>query len=368
MNRIHSQDVYGLFNTKNTKRKIPKVNLPPKKRQQQQQHPPQSNTPATTTCQQKQQTDSDSDFSSFSSSSDIDKYHKLKHLGEGTFGVVYQAIDKETNEIVAIKKIKQTTQDAMYGLSTTILREINLYKETKSHQNIVSLHHYFFTKRVSGKIDSVYLVMDFVPMNLRQYIEGTTNLIHPDIVKKIMRQLIDVVDYLHSNLILHRDLKPDNILIDPMSNDIKLIDFGISRRFHPALHHRQYTNEVVTIWYRSPELLTGATCYGSEIDVWSIGCVMVELITKTPLFPCDDHNQQEQLSIIKNVLRLPYCCLKCHHSNLLRIVHYHLDPYGIYLLSRLLEINPHDRISCCLALVTSYLDNNKKNQTIDSSD
>ena len=210
--------------------------------------------------------------------------------------------------------------------------------------------------------------MDFVPMNLRQYIEGTTTLIHPDTVKKIMRQVINAVDYLHTNLILHRDIKPDNILIDPMSNEIKLIDFGISRRFHPALRNRQYTNEVVTIWYRSPQLLSGATCYGSEIDVWSIGCVMVELITKTPLFPCDDQNQQQQLSIIKNVLRLPYCCLKSHHSNLQRIVHNHLNTYGIYLLSRLLEINPDDRISCCQALVTSYLDNNKKNQTIDSSD
>ncbi len=361
MNRIHSQDVYGLFNKKNTKRKIPKVNLPPKKRQQHQE-PQQSNTPATTTCQQKQQTDSDSSFSS----SDIDNYHKVKHLGKGSFGVVYQAIDKQTNEIVAIKKIKQTKEDAKYGLSTTILREINIFKETKSHQNIVSLHHYFFTKKVSGKIDSVYLVMDFVPMNLRQYIEGTTTLIHPDTVKKIMRQVIDAVDYLHTNLILHRDIKPDNILIDPNSNDIKLIDFGISRRFHPALRNRQYTNEVVTIWYRSPELLSGATCYGSEIDVWSIGCVMVELITKAPLFQCDDQNQQ--LSIIKNVLRLPYSCLKSHHSNLQRIVHNHLDKYGIYLLSRLLEINPHDRISCCQALVTSYLDNNDKNQTIVSSD
>jgi len=359
MNRIHSQDVYGLFNNKNTKRKFPQLNLPPKKRHQPHQQPQQSNTPATTTCQQKQQTDSDSSLSW----SDIHNYNTIKELGQGTYGVVYQAIDKQTNEIVAIKKIKQTKEEAKYGLSTTILREINLFKETKSHQNIVSLHHYFFTKRDSGKIDSVYLVMDFVQMNLRQYIEGTTTLIHPDTVKKIMRQVIDAVDYLHTNLILHRDIKPDNILIDPISNDIKLIDFGLSRRFHPALPDRQYTNEVVTLWYRCPELLSGATCYGSEIDVWSIGCVMVELITKAPLFLCDDQNQHQQLSIIKNVLRLPYSCLKSHHSNLQRIVHHHLNKHGIYLLYRLLEINPNYRISCCQALHTSYLDNDdNKNQ------
>ena len=346
MNRIHSQDLYGLFHDKKTKRKISKSFLQPNKRQQ------------LSSKNQQQQKDHQQEQEE-SSSVDIHNYHKIKDLGKGSFGDVYQAIDKKTNELVAIKKIKQTNEDATYGLSTLILREINVFIETKSHVNIVSLQKFFFTKSFSGKIDCIYLVMDFVPMNLREYIEQTTEFIHPDNVKKIMKQLIGAVNFFHSNLILHRDLKPDNILIDPISNDIKLTDFGLSRRFHPALIDRQYTNEVVTIWYRCPELLIGETSYGSEIDVWSIGCIMTELITRNPLFPTDDENQEQQLSIIKNVLRIPHCCLQCQHSNLDRITYYRLEPYGIYLLSRLLAFNPKHRISCYQALHTSYLYDDK---------
>ena len=328
---IQSQDPYGLFKEK-PKRKM--FNCPAPRPQKKRQV-------------------------NISISNSIDNYNKIRVLGEGAYGLVYQAIDKNTNQVVAIKKIKQTEEDDKYGVSTTILREISVLQETCSHKNIVSLHKHFTTNGFAGRVDYMYIVMEYVPMTLRQYIEDTT-LFHLDNVKKIMKQLLEVMEFLHCKLFLHRDLKPQNILLTP-SIEIKITDFGLSRRFNPLKTDRRYTNEVVTLWYRCPELLLGSTCYGSEIDVWSLGCIMVELITRRPLFPGD--TDDNQLPIIKKVFRIPYCSIKCHHSNLQKIVLNLLKTDGINLLSRLLEIDPKHRISCSQALKLSYFDDDDHNSS-----
>jgi cyclin-dependent kinase 1 len=208
----------------------------------------------------------------------MDRYHKIEKagaLGEGTYGVVYKARDKHTNEIVALKRIRLEIEDE--GIPSTTLREISVLRQLK-HPNIVLLND---VVQSEGRL---FLVFEFVDKDLKKYFEATDGMLTPQIIKSFMWQLLRGVHYCHVKGVVHRDLKPQNILIS-RDNVLKIADFGLARAFVPPI--RPFTHEVVTLWYRAPEILLGSKAYALPIDMWSVGTIFAEMITKRPLFPGD---------------------------------------------------------------------------------
>ncbi|CAI7601302.1 protein kinase [Penicillium manginii] len=226
----------------------------------------------------------------------MENYQKIEKIGEGTYGVVYKARElSHPNRIVALKKIRLEAEDE--GVPSTAIREISLLKEMHD-PNIVQLFNI-----VHADGHKLYLVFEYLDLDLKKYMEalpvseggrgkslpdGSTMAaslgLGEDMVKKFMAQLVEGVRYCHSHRILHRDLKPQNLLIDRDGN-LKLADFGLARAFGVPL--RTYTHEVVTLWYRSPEILLGGRQYSTGVDMWSVGAIFAEMCTRKPLFPGD---------------------------------------------------------------------------------
>ncbi|EWC46384.1 cyclin-dependent kinase 1 [Drechslerella stenobrocha 248] len=205
-----------------------------------------------------------------SSPGTMENYQRIDKIGEGAYGVVYKARDlRNDGRLVALKKIRLEQEDE--GVPSTAIREISLLKEM-NNPNIVRLYNI-----VHADGHKLYLVFEFLTMDLKKYMEtlpkGTS--LSKDTVKRFMAQLCDGVRFCHSRRILHRDLKPQNLLIDSKLN-LKLADFGLARAFG-----------VVTLWYRAPEILLGGKQYSTGIDAWSIGCIFAEMVTRRPLFPGD---------------------------------------------------------------------------------
>ncbi|KAI9818937.1 MAG: Cyclin-dependent kinase catalytic subunit [Pycnora praestabilis] len=227
----------------------------------------------------------------------MENYQKIEKIGEGTYGVVYKARDlTHSGRIVALKKIRLEAEDE--GVPSTAIREISLLKEMND-PNIVRLLNI-----VHADGHKLYLVFEFLDLDLKKYMEalpvseGGRGKALPDgsgpdlgrlglgeaMVKKFMSQLVEGVRYCHSHRVLHRDLKPQNLLIDREGN-LKLADFGLARAFGVPL--RTYTHEVVTLWYRAPEILLGGRQYSTGVDMWSVGAIFAEMCTRKPLFPGD---------------------------------------------------------------------------------
>jgi cyclin-dependent kinase len=225
----------------------------------------------------------------------MDRYAKIEKVGEGTYGVVYKARDVGTNQIVALKKIRLEAEDE--GVPSTAIREISLLKELKD-DNIVRLLDIVHADQ------KLYLVFEFLDVDLKRYIENGNRSRTPiqlDMVKKFMHQLNSGLLYCHSHRILHRDLKPQNLLIDKRSN-LKLADFGLARAF--GIPMRTYTHEVVTLWYRAPEVLLGSRHYSTAVDMWSVGCIFAEMVLHGhPLFPGD--SEIDQIFKIFQILGTP---------------------------------------------------------------
>lgn len=149
------------------------------------------------------------------------------------------------------------------------MREISLLKNMK-HYSIVQL----FDVIVAG--GCIYMVFEYLDMDLKKLLDRKKSLLTPKLVKSYMHQLLEAIDYCHMNRILHRDLKPQNLLLDTMGH-IKLADFGLARTF--AIPVRAYTHEVVTLWYRAPEILLGGKLYSTGVDIWSVGCIFAEMVS-----------------------------------------------------------------------------------------
>ncbi|PSN58277.1 Cyclin-dependent kinase 2 [Blattella germanica] len=210
----------------------------------------------------------------------MEKFFKIEKIGEGTYGVVYKAQDKLTGNLVALKKIRLETETE--GVPSTAIREISLLKEL-DHPNVVRLLDVVH----SGK--KLYLVFEFLMQDLKKYLDSSKDILPLSLVKSYLHQLLKGISYCHAHRVLHRDLKPQNLLIDK-KGFIKIADFGLARAF--GMPVRTYTHEVVTLWYRAPEILLGSKFYSTAVDVWSLGCVFSEMLSKKALFPGDSEIDQ----------------------------------------------------------------------------
>lgn len=229
------------------------------------------------------------------------KFIKFEKLGSGTFSTVYKAkdTDNETNEYVAYKKYIEY-HDLTNGVYETVLREICILKMC-DHPNIVKIHWY---DNIKFKCFSMKLYEN----HLNQYINRYYGMLTTDIIRNISYQLLQGLYYLHSYGIAHRDLKPQNIMVDISINDntiknIVIVDMGLGRQFD--IHNRKCTKtmDVCTLWYRSPDVLLGYDDYNYDLDIWSLGCIISEMMTKTPLFP--GNSEIGQLYLIFQLLGTP---------------------------------------------------------------
>jgi len=219
-----------------------------------------------------------------------DSYEKVHQVGEGTFGKVYKAKLKSLpsksqimkSDYVALKRILMENEKE--GFPITAIREIMILKRL-SHPNIISLLE-VVTSKPSEKNKlrgNVYLVFEYMEHDLSGLVDLKINFNIPQI-KCILFQILTGISYLHTNNIIHRDIKGANILINNRG-DVKIADFGLARIHNPNPNiNKIYTNRVVTLWYRAPELLLGSTNYGPAIDMWSVGCLFSELLAGVPPF------------------------------------------------------------------------------------
>jgi len=286
------------------------------------------------------------------------KYQKLEKLGEGTYGVVYKARDLGTQKLVALKKMRLDGEDE--GVPSTAIREISLLRELKQ-SNIVRLLD------VIHGTNKLYLVFEYVDQDLKRYMDSVRDPMSPMLIKSYLYQLLRGVAYCHKRRVLHRDLKPQNLLID-QRGALKLADFGLARAFSIPL--RPYTHEVVTLWYRAPEILLGSKNYATPVDIWAVGCIFVEMVTKRPLFP-GDSEIDELFRIFRTlgtpdeqmwpgVSKLPdYKPANFPHwgtQPISSVLPAPFDPQGIDLLSKMLVYEPQKRISAKEALSHPFFD------------
>ena len=214
-------------------------------------------------------------------------------VGSGTYGKVFKAIHVYTKNKVALKKIRM--EGERDGFPVTAVREIKLLQSLK-HDNVVSLQEVMVEK------NDCFMVFEYLSHDLTGLLNHPTFRLEQSHKKHLAKQLFEGLDYLHRRGVLHRDIKAANILISN-EGQLKLADFGLAR-FFAKRRQLDYTNRVITIWYRPPELLLGETQYGPAVDIWSAACVLVEIFTKHAIFP-GDGGEINQLDKIYNVLGTP---------------------------------------------------------------
>ncbi|CAF1498801.1 unnamed protein product [Rotaria sp. Silwood1] len=202
----------------------------------------------------------------------FDRYDVGCELGKGTYGIVRKAFDTRQQHHVAIKCVCLGEE----GIPSTALREISLLRSLK-HINIIRLYDI----KVHQPTGELFLFYECMEMDLYEYMKLYGKSLPDDLSKSYLKQMLLGIDYIHSNSMLHRDLKPQNILIDWIGS-LKLADFGLGRHFQMPM--RMYTHEVITLWYRSPEILLGAKTYTTSVDLWSIGTIFAEITHNRALF------------------------------------------------------------------------------------
>ncbi|XP_053551865.1 cyclin-dependent kinase 9 isoform X2 [Bombina bombina] len=289
---------------------------------------------------------------------EVSKYERLAKIGQGTFGEVFKAKHRQTGKKVALKKVLMENEKE--GFPITALREIKILQLLK-HENVVNLIEICRTKanqynRYKG---SIFLVFDFCEHDLAGLLSNAHVKFTLSEIKKVMQMLLNGLYYIHRNKILHRDMKAANVLIT-RDGVLKLADFGLARAFSLAKNSQpnRYTNRVVTLWYRPPELLLGERDYGPPIDLWGAGCIMAEMWTRSPIM--QGNTEQHQLTLISQLcgsitpevwpnvdkyelyqkLELPKAQKRKVKE---RLKAYVKDPYALDLIDKLLVLDPATR-------------------------
>ena len=290
----------------------------------------------------------------------MNKYQIIKIIGDGTYGQVYEGINKETNTKVAIKKLKNkmsSWEDCILQSEVRFLRKLN-------HENIIKL-----LEVIREQNSDVSYIFEYCDCNLFQFIENHRKqkmFISEMKIRNIIYQIVCGVKYLHSCNIMHRDLKPENILMIVNNNLIKIADFGTAKEI-PEFKNNCLTDYVCTRWYRAPECTLKSNNYNEKIDVWAIGCIMAELYTLKPLFPGIDEFDQinkilkivgtpeynewpEGYALVQKLnIRLP----NYNKSNLKQYV-FNANDDAIDFLEFIFQLNPDKRPSCSELLKHPY--------------
>ncbi|XP_077937109.1 cyclin-dependent kinase 16 isoform X6 [Gasterosteus aculeatus] len=298
----------------------------------------------------------------------LETYVKLDKLGEGTYATVYKGRSKLTENLVALKEIRLEHEE---GAPCTAIREVSLLKDLK-HANIVTLHDIIHTQK------SLTLVFEYLDKDLKQYLDDCSNIINVHNVKQLISsllpspqlflfQLLRGLSYCHRRKVLHRDLKPQNLLINERG-ELKLADFGLARA--KSIPTKTYSNEVVTLWYRPPDILLGSTNYSTHIDMWGVGCIFYEMTTGRPLFP--GSTVEEELHFIFKLLGTPTENSWSGISSNEQFVGHNYPLYraerlsthtprlssdGVDLLSKFLQFEGKKRISAAEAMSHRYFSN-----------
>lgn len=318
-------------------------------------------------------------------------YKLQEQIGEGVYGKVHKARD-EVGKVVALKRVKTNSNSEKEGFPITSLREIQILWELR-HENIVSLEDVV----ISDKERSVYLVFEYLEHDLNGLIELVGTGVTADHARCFARQLVEGVAFMHERQYLHRDIKASNLLIS-RTNHLKIGDWGLARKYHSDGKTGCYTNRVITLWYRPPELLLGAMLctdgYGPAIDIWSIGCLVAELLHGKPILP--GSTETDQLDLIIGLLGTPdpdhwpgvenlplWDSFSLKHENeddggplkaerkkqrKVRERFHHFDKLALDLIDDMLIYSPQARVTAKDALQSPYLRDAKEPHTLPKLD
>ncbi|XP_072492478.1 cyclin-dependent kinase 10 isoform X1 [Notamacropus eugenii] len=287
----------------------------------------------------------------------VKEFEKLNRIGEGTYGIVYRARDTQTDEIVALKKVRMDKEKD--GIPISSLREITLLLRLR-HPNIVELKEVV----VGNHLESIFLVMGYCEQDLASLLENMQTPFSEAQVKCIILQVLKGLQYLHKNFIIHRDLKVSNLLMTD-KGCVKTADFGLARAYGVPM--KPMTPKVVTLWYRAPELLLGTATQTTSIDMWAVGCILAELLAHKPLLP--GSSEIHQIDLIVQLLGTPNENIWPGFSKLPLVSQYSLrkQPYnnlkhkfpwlseaGLRLLNFLFMYDPKKRATAGDCLESSY--------------
>eukprot|EP01006_Ploeotia_vitrea_P030840 TRINITY_DN63159_c0_g1_i2.p1 TRINITY_DN63159_c0_g1~~TRINITY_DN63159_c0_g1_i2.p1 ORF type:complete len:533 (-),score=51.53 TRINITY_DN63159_c0_g1_i2:58-1656(-) len=294
----------------------------------------------------------------------MEKYEQLQVFGEGSFGEVLKCKTKATGEIVAIKRFKDPETDDC--ARTLIQREIQALEDLRGEPNVVQMKEWFRIK------DTVYLVFEFIPNNMLEIMQENPKGMPTEMIRKYLYQVVSAIAACHKKGILHRDVKPENILVNKAQEQAYLCDFGCARKWRARLAMTLY---IATRWYRAPELILGYE-YDGSVDMWALGCVMAEMLTGRPLIPCKNNTHalqfihatvgplsSQQVKDAKSESCFPALQLPPPRNQLESLFSKYTDAAAMDFLQQLLRVEASKRMTAEQALKHPYFASLHKSST-----